>query len=260
MTGSVVVSDAGAKGVCRVTMNRPGVLNAFDHEMAEGLAVVLNEIRLDLSVRAVVLTGAGRGFCAGGDVAAMKASPNPATYIEELSRRLHQSLQAILRMPQVVIAAVNGPVAGGGLGLSLACDMRIAAESATFSAGHLKLGISPDGGPTFFLPRLAGDAAAAHLLLAGAKYTARDALARGLVIEVVPDVALDARAIALAAQIAKAPRTAVAQTKSLLRQTWSRSLETQLEEERSGLSTTGRTPSFKEGLAAFLEKRPPNFG
>lgn len=259
MAETVLISDTKAPGVRRVTLNRPDFLNAFDHEMAGRLGKALETIQRDLSTRVVILTGAGRGFCAGGDVRAMKESPDPAAYILELSRRLHVALKAIVHMPQPVIAAVNGPVAGGGLGLALAADLRVAGDSARFSTGHAKLGISPDGGPTHFLPRLVGDTWAAAMMMAGFAMSAREAFTRGLVIDVVPDESLDQVAEDLAAKIVRHPRVAIAQTKALLRQTWARGLEAQLEEERTGLGVTGSLPTFREGLSAFLEKRDPAF-
>jgi len=259
MADSVVVSGTRILGVLQVTLNRPECLNAFDQEMAGKLAEAFETIRYDLSTRAVILTGAGRGFCAGGDVRAMQDSGDPGKYILELSRLLHQAMKAMVHMPQPVICAVNGPAAGGGLGLALAADIRIAGSSARFSTGHVRLGISPDGGPTFFLPRLIGDTWAAAMMMAGYVLGAREAFDRGLVIDVVPDESLVHAAEEIAGRVVRYPRIPVAQTKALLRKSWERSMDAQLEEERTGLAISGESPKFREGIAAFIEKRDPDF-
>jgi 2-(1,2-epoxy-1,2-dihydrophenyl)acetyl-CoA isomerase len=242
--------------VITITLNRPDVLNAFNAAMHAALADALKEAR-DPEVRAVVVTGAGRGFCVGQDLTEFREAPGDIG--ERLRATYHPNVRAIRALEKPVIAAVNGPAAGAGLSFACSCDIRIAADSATFVPGFVGIGLVPDSGGTYFIARLLGPARAFEWMSSGRRLTAAEAHAWGLVSEVVEDEALVARAGALAAELAALPTRGIGMTKRLFDRAWSARLEDQLELEAQLQAAATQTEDFREGVAAFLEKRQPQF-
>src|SRR6266536_3542570 len=214
--------------VLTITLNRPEVLNAFNAAMHEALAAALNEAG-DPAVRAVVLTGAGRGFCVGQDLTEFRDLPGDIG--RRLRKNYHPNVLAIRRLEKPVIAAVNGAAAGAGLSFACACDIRIAADSATFIPAFINIGLIPDSGGTYFVTRILGPARAFEWLVTGRRLTAAEAQAWGLVSEVVEAEALPQRTAELAARLAAAPTTAIGMTKRLVDHAWHATLEEQLERE-----------------------------
>jgi 2-(1,2-epoxy-1,2-dihydrophenyl)acetyl-CoA isomerase len=250
----VETSRAGA--VLTITLNRPDVLNAFNSEMHRGLAAALKDAR-DGGVRAVVITGAGRGFCVGQDLTEFREAPGDIG--SRLRGNYHPNIRAIRALEKPVIAAVNGAAAGAGMSLACACDLRIAADSATFVPAFINIGLIPDSGGSYFVTRILGPARAFEWLASGKRLTAAEAHAWGLVSEVVETEAFTARVAELAAQLADLPTKGVGMTKRLLDHAVTASLEEQLEREAQLQTAATQTEDFKEGVAAFLEKRPPKF-
>jgi 2-(1,2-epoxy-1,2-dihydrophenyl)acetyl-CoA isomerase len=242
--------------VLTITLNRPDVLNAFNTEMHRALAGALREAR-DPAVRAVVLTGAGRGFCVGQDLTEFREAPGDIG--SRLRGNYHPNIRAIRALEKPVIAAVNGAAAGAGMSIACACDLRIAADSASFVPAFINIGLIPDSGGSYFVTRILGPARAFEWLASGKKLTAAEAHAWGLVSEVVEADALAARAAELAAQLAALPTRGIGMTKRLLDHAVDASLEEQLEREAQLQAAATQTEDFREGVAAFLEKRPPNF-
>jgi 2-(1,2-epoxy-1,2-dihydrophenyl)acetyl-CoA isomerase len=241
--------------VLMITLNRPDVLNALNGPTHRALAGALKDARDD-GVRAVVLTGAGRGFCVGQDLQEFGEMPSIADGLRE---RYHPNIHAIRELEKPVIAAVNGPAAGAGMSLACACDIRIAASSATFVPAFVNIGLVPDSGGTFFVTRLLGYARAFEWLCSGRRLTAPEAHAWGLVSEVVDDEALPARAAELAGELAALPTHAIGMTKRLLDRAASSGLEEQLEREAQLQAAATQSEDFREGVAAFLAKRKPEF-
>ena len=241
-------------GVLTITLNRPEVFNAFNSALHAGLRSALEEAA-DPAVRAVVITGAGRGFCAGQDL--KEFAEMPESIRERLEQTYHPNIRAIRALPKPVIAAVNGPCAGAGLSLASACDIRIAADNATFVPGFIGIGLVPDSGGSWFIHRLLGFARAFEWMMSNRKLTAAEAQAWGLVSEVTDD--LPARAAELAATYAAMPTRGVGLTKQLFEHAFTASLEEQLELEASLQQEATGTADFAEGVAAFLEKRAPRF-
>jgi 2-(1,2-epoxy-1,2-dihydrophenyl)acetyl-CoA isomerase len=249
----VETSRGGA--VLTITLNRPDVLNALNGATHRALAGALKEAR-DGEVRAVVLTGAGRGFCVGQDLQEFGEMPNIGDGLRE---RYHPNVLAIRRLEKPVIAAVNGPAAGAGMSLACVCDIRIAGASATFIPAFVNIGLVPDSGGTFFVTRILGYARAFEWLCSGRRLTAAEAHAWGLVSEVVDDDALPARAAELAGELAALPTRAIGMTKRLLDRAASSTLEEQLEREAQLQAAATQSEDFREGVAAFLAKRKPEF-
>ena len=242
--------------VLTITLNRPDVLNAFNTEMHRALGGALKDAR-DPSVRAVVITGAGRGFCVGQDLTEFREAPGDIG--SRLRATYHPNIRAIRALEKPVIAAVNGAAAGAGMSLACACDLRIAADSASFIPAFINIGLIPDSGGSYFVTRILGPARAFEWLASGKKLTAAEAHAWGLVSEVVEADGLGLRTAELAAQLAGMPTRAIGMTKRLLDAAPTASLEEQLEREAQLQATATQTEDFKEGVAAFLEKRPPKF-
>jgi 2-(1,2-epoxy-1,2-dihydrophenyl)acetyl-CoA isomerase len=250
----VETSREGA--VLTITLNRPDVLNAFNAEMHRGLGAALKEAR-GSDIRAVVLTGAGRGFCVGQDLTEFREAPGDIG--NRLRENYHPNVLAIRALEKPVIAAVNGAAAGAGLSFACACDLRIAADSAAFIPAFINIGLVPDSGGTYFVSRLLGPARAFEWLASGSKLTAAEAHAWGLVSEVVEQGALSARAAEFAARFAAMPTRGVGMTKRLLDHALNATLDEQLEREAQLQTAATQTADFREGVAAFLEKRPPQF-
>jgi 2-(1,2-epoxy-1,2-dihydrophenyl)acetyl-CoA isomerase len=243
-------------GVLTITLNRPDVLNAFDEAMHELFRAALTEARAG-DVRAVVLTGAGRGFCVGQDLTAFEEGAGDLG--DFLRRTFNPDVLALRALEKPVVAALNGVAAGAGVSLACACDLRIAAASTTFVPAFAKVGLVPDTGGTYFLARLLGYARAFEWICSGRSLSAADAHAWGLVAEVVEDGGLDARAAELAGTLAALPTRAIGMTKRLLDRATLAALTEQLELEAQLQSAAARTDDFREGVAAFLEKREPRF-
>ena len=240
--------------VLTITLNRPEVFNAFNAALHAALAAALEEAA-DPGVRAVVITGAGRGFCAGQDL--KEFSEMPESIRERLEQTYHPNIRAIRGLAKPVIAAVNGPCAGAGLSLACACDLRIAADTATFVPGFIGIGLVPDSGGSWFVHRLLGFARAFEWMTSNRKLTAAEAHAWGLVSEVTDD--LPARGAALAAEYAALPTRGIGLTKRLFEHAYTASLDEQLELEAALQQEATGTADFAEGVAAFIEKRPPEF-
>jgi 2-(1,2-epoxy-1,2-dihydrophenyl)acetyl-CoA isomerase len=242
--------------VLTITLNRPDVLNAFNADMHRCLAAGLKEAR-DASVRAVVITGAGRGFCVGQDLTEFREAPGDIG--SRLRDTYHPNIRAIRALEKPVLAAVNGVAAGAGVSLACACDLRLAADGAAFIPAFINVGLIPDSGGSYFVTRLLGPARAFEWLASGKKLTAAEAQAWGLVSEVVDGDSLGRRAGELAAQLAELPTRGIGMTKRLLDRATAASLEEQLEREAQVQAAATQTEDFREGVAAFLEKRPPRF-
>ena len=243
-------------GVLTITLNRPDVLNAFDEAMHELFRAVLKEARAE-DVRAVVLTGAGRGFCVGQDLTAFEEEAGDLG--DFLRRTFNPHVLALRALEKPVVAALNGVAAGAGVSLACACDLRIAGASATFVPAFAKVGLVPDTGGTYFLAHLLGYARAFEWVCSGRSLSAGDAHAWGLVAEVVEDGGLDARAAELAGTLAALPTRAIGMTKRLLDRATLAALTEQLELEAQLQSVAVQSEDFREGIAAFLEKREPRF-
>ncbi len=250
----VEVSRDGA--VQTITLNRPDVLNAVNGAMHAALAAALKDARAP-DVRAVVITGAGRGFCVGQDLTEFREAPGDIG--ERLRSGYHPNIAAIRSLEKPVVAAVNGAAAGAGLSLACACDLRIAADSATFVPAFINIGLVPDSGGTFFVRRLLGYARAFEWLTSGRRLSAAEAHAWGLVSEVVEADALAGRAAALAEELAAMPTRAIGMTKRLLDHAETATLDAQLEREAQLQAAATQSEDFREGVAAFLEKRAPRF-
>ena len=250
----VEVSREGS--VTTLTLNRPDVLNAFTRSMHRELVDALKDAR-DPAVRAVVITGAGRGFCVGQDLKEFQGAAGDVA--GRLRGSYHPTVLAIRALEKPVIAAVNGPAAGAGLSIACGCDLRIAADSATFVPAFINIGLVPDCGGTYFVHRLLGYARAFEWLTSGRRLSADEAEAWGLVSEVVEDGALMARAAEVARMLAAMPTLGIGMTKRLLDSAAANTLEEQLELEAQLQAAATRTEDFREGVEAFLEKRQPAF-
>jgi 2-(1,2-epoxy-1,2-dihydrophenyl)acetyl-CoA isomerase len=243
-------------GVMTITLNRPDVLNAFDSAMHMAFRAALEEAQ-EPEVRAVVLTGAGRGFCVGQDLNEFKEAADDIG--ERLRSTYNPNVLALWGLEKPVIAAVNGPAAGAGLSLACACDLRLAASSATFVPAFIGIGLVPDTGATYLIERLLGYSRAFEWLCSGRRLSAADAHAWGLVAEVVGDGRLSDRAADLAATLAALPTRALGMTKRLLQRAALSSLDEQIELEAELQAEAARSEDFREGVNAFLEKREPRF-
>jgi 2-(1,2-epoxy-1,2-dihydrophenyl)acetyl-CoA isomerase len=256
-----VLVDSG-DGVAMVTLNRPARLNAFDVEMAERLTRALESVAADAAVRAVVLRGAGRIFSAGGDVRAMLEAlrgGDRAAYFGAPLAAFHRAALALRSVPKPVLASVHGAVAGVAFNLTLHCDLRIAAEGTRFAQAFVRLGLSPDGGGTWTLPRIVGPARAAELTMLPTELDAHTAREWGLVNWVVPAAELGALTARRARELADGPTLALGRTKRLLAATDAAPLGEQLDAERLAQVDNAASADFEEGVTAFLEKRPPRF-
>ena len=249
-------------GVAVLTLNRPDRLNAMSGGMLDGLLEALPRLAEDALVGAIVLTGAGRGFCAGGDVKAMAEGTEMSGTLEERAHGLRTQMEVsrwLHEMPKPTIAMVKGAAAGAGLSLALACDLRMAGESARFATAFARVGYSGDFGGSYFLTQLVGTAKARELYYTAEIVDAPQALALGLVNRVVPDARLEAETMALAARIAKGPRVALSYMKRNMNAAESGTLKDLLDLEAWHHSRTGMTEDHREAARAFVEKREPRF-
>lgn len=247
-------------GIARVQLNRPESLNSINREMTAELRAVTGRCADDPSVRVVLLSGAGTAFSSGGDMKAFSAHDDALSdYIQEMATEFHVSVSRFARMDAVVIAAVHGAVAGGGMSLAMAADLIVAAESARFTMAYTAQGLTPDGSSSYFLPRLVGFRRALELLTTNRVLSAAEALDWGIVNEVVPDDELTERVEALAAQLAAGPALAFAGVKKLLHAGWTDTLESQMERETRTITGIAHSHDAHEGIDAFVAKRPAKF-
>ena len=248
--------------VCLLTLNRPDRLNALNVQVANDFKVAVRDA-LERGARAIVITGAGRAFSAGGDLREMqeiaKKDGRVEAFFDEPLRLLNEAIMLIRQTPVPFIAAVNGVASGGGCNLALACDLVIAAESARFNQAFIKIGLTPDCGGTFMLPRLVGWKRATELLFTGDLITAQTAAEMGMINSVSPDEELMTKAMAMAEKLAQAPTAAIGEIKMLLEASAANDMRTQLNLEHKTQIESAKKKDFVEGVTAFLEKRPPRF-
>ena len=248
--------------VCVLTLNRPDRLNALNVQVANDFKAAVSEA-LEHGARAIVITGAGRAFSAGGDLREMqeiaKKDGRVEAFFDEPLRLLNEAIMLVRQTPVPFIAAVNGVASGGGCNLALACDLVIAAESARFNQAFIKIGLTPDCGGTFMLPRLVGWKRATELLFTGDLITAQAAAEMGMINSVSPDEELMTRAMVMAEKLAQAPTAAIGEIKMLLEASAANDMRAQLSLEHKTQIESGKTKDFVEGVTAFLEKRPPRF-
>ena len=260
MSGPLRLERDGALAV--ITLDRPEVLNAFDEALTSALALATSEVAADAAVRAVVITGAGRGFSAGQDLRDrfLKVVAGEDLQLgNELRRRYHPVIAAIREMRKPVVAAVNGVVAGAGLGIAVACDVRVASSSASFRAAWTRVGLVPDAGSAYFLPRLVGWGRATDMILTGDPVSADEALRIGLVTHVWSDDDFADKWRAYARGLAQGATEAYALSKEGLNAAWDRDFATFLELESSLQDRAGRTSDYAEGVRAFTSKTPAKF-
>lgn len=247
-------------GVATITMNRPDAANALNLTMARELGELAIRCDEDPSIRAVVLTGSGRFFSAGGDIAGFhEAGDRVGSLVKEMTMHFHAAVSRFNRMDAPVVGAVNGMAAGAGFSLSSSCDILLAAESAVFLSAYTASALTPDGSSTYFIPRLVGLRRAMDLMLTNRRLSAAEALEWGMVSQVVPDDDLMSTATELAARLAIGPTKAFGATKRMLHDSLSSSLETQMELEARTIADITKTADAREGITAFLEKRRPSF-
>lgn len=246
--------------VAHITLNRPEAANSINVEMSSDLMRAIMLCGEDPAIRAVVITGAGGIFCSGGDLKSFAAHWEHLPYhMKEQTTYLHAAISRLTRMDPPVVAAVNGIAAGAGMSLACACDIVVAAESASFIMAYTRVGLTPDGSSTYFLTRIVGLKRALELALTNRVLSAQEALNWGIVTRVVPDAELLQQAHDLATQLAAGPTKALGASKRLLYSGWTETLETQMEHESQAIASMARTGDAKEGIAAFLEKRAAKF-
>jgi 2-(1,2-epoxy-1,2-dihydrophenyl)acetyl-CoA isomerase len=245
--------------IARITLNRPERLNSFNVQMHHELRDVLRDELGD--ARVVILTGAGRGFCAGQDLndRAVAADGHPVDLGMTVETGWNPLIRRLTGLPQPVIARVNGVAAGAGANIALACDIAVAARSAKFIQSFSAIGLIPDSGGTWALPRLVGQARAMGLALTGVPLPAETAEAWGMIWKCVDDEELDAEVDAIAEKLASLPPLGLAAIKKMIRESWSHSLDQELNHQRDAMRRLGFTEDYREGVSAFLEKRQPNF-
>jgi 2-(1,2-epoxy-1,2-dihydrophenyl)acetyl-CoA isomerase len=246
-------------GITTLSLNRPEVLNAFNDQMAQELLTALKQAERDSATRCLVLTGAGRGFCAGQDLEALRARPEGVSFREHLLRTFNPIVTRLRTIEKPVIGQINGAAAGAGFGLALACDVRYMAASAKFRFAFSGIGLAPDSGASFFLPRLIGYARAFELAATNRPVASSAALDLGLVEGVFPDAELAAEVRALATKLAQGPTKAIGLLKRAMNKAFESSLEEALDYEAHLQEIAGQTADHREGVAAFLEKRAPKF-
>jgi 2-(1,2-epoxy-1,2-dihydrophenyl)acetyl-CoA isomerase len=242
-----------------LTLNRPAKLNAFDATLHEALFRALEEAAQDPATRAVLLTGAGRGFCAGQDLAEPGLTGPDADLAAVIERGWNRLIRAIRALPKPVVCAVHGSAAGAGASVAFACDITLATETAKFSQAFIRIGLIPDSGATWMLPRLAGPARARAMAMLGDPITGAEAAAMGLIFRAVPEASLMAEAEALCAKLARLPAQALAATKRVLDAAEGNTLDAQLDLEATLQQELGRSHDYAEGVNAFAQKRAPRF-
>ncbi len=246
--------------VAHITLNRPDAANSINEDMGKDLMHAALRCDEDPEIHAVLLSGAGKIFSGGGDLKAFISKGDQLPYhIKEITTYLHAAMSRLTRMDAPVVAAVHGAVAGAGMSIAIACDIVVAAETTRFMVAYTRAGLVPDGSSTYFLPRIVGLKRALELTLTNRMFSAQEALQWGLITRVVPDNELLAQARAIAVQLAAGPTRAYGISKRLLHSGWMETLETQMENESQAIANSARTLDAREGITAFLEKRPPKF-
>lgn len=259
MTAHLVLSETDG-GVGRLTLNRPDVLNSVNRRMAIELREAIEAAGADAKIRAVLLTGSGRAFCAGQDLSEATPLPGSDPDLAEIVRNSYNPvIRAIRKLEKPVVCAVNGVAAGAGANLALACDIVLASSSASFIQSFAKVGLIPDSGGTFFLPRLVGLARATALAMLGEKISAQQALEFGMIYRVCEPDELVPASLEIARTLSAMPTRALGLTKRGFNQSFANDLDSQLDAEEKLQGMAGRTADFREGVAAFLEKRKPSF-
>jgi 2-(1,2-epoxy-1,2-dihydrophenyl)acetyl-CoA isomerase len=260
-TQNALILEFKQDGIATLTLNRPDKLNAINKDLAVALNESLGRLTTDKSIYVVIITGAGRAFCSGGDLGVI-AEGRKNNDTSELEPLLRAGMHAVLKMrsmTQPVIAMVNGAAAGAGMNLALAADLRVASESATFGQNFIKVGLFPDYGGTYFLPRLVGYSKSAEMFYTGEMIDARTAMELRIVNRVVPDAQLESETWKLARKIADAPSVSIRAMKTVLFGNRKLELEKALDEEVEQQLKCFKSPDCREGINAFLEKRPPKF-
>ncbi len=246
--------------VAHITLNRPDAANSLNKDMGKDLMHAALRCDEDPEIRAVLISGAGKIFSGGGDLKAFISKGDQLPYhLKEITTYLHAAMSRLTRMDAPVVAAVHGAVAGAGMSIAIACDIVVAAETTRFMVAYTRAGLVPDGSSTYFLPRIVGLKRALELTLTNRMFSAQEALQWGLITRVVPDNELLAQARAIAVQLAAGPTRAYGVSKRLLHSGWMETLETQMENESQAIANSTRTSDAREGITAFLEKRPPKF-
>ena len=242
-----------------ITLNRPQAFNSFNFDLGNDLVTALEACTDDNDVKVVIITGAGRAFCAGGDLVLFQNSPDTSNTFRQVIKILNTGIMVMRRMPKPVIASINGAVGAAGMSIAAACDLRICASSVNFKQAYTSVGLVPDGAWTLLIPLLIGLGRASELVLLDPVFDAQKALDMGFVNQVVEDSELDKVTYNVASRLAKGPSVAFAIVKENLNNAMLGFLERQLELERRGMTTVGKTADAMEGIAAFLEKRKPVF-
>jgi 2-(1,2-epoxy-1,2-dihydrophenyl)acetyl-CoA isomerase len=255
---TVLVDIDGEAGIATLTLNRPDALNALTVPMKRELVLAFRRVEREPTVRALILTGAGRAFCAGQDLRE-RLQPDAAPLGVEVRERYNPIIRAMRALPKPIVGAINGVAAGAGASLAMACDVRVASEMASFALAFGRVGLVPDSGGTWFLPRLVGAGPAAEIALLGDSVSAADALRLGLVGRVVPADQLATEARSIAERLAAGAPKAIALTKLALNAAWDHDLDAAHDYEAHRQDIAGRTKDHAEGLAAFTEKRPARF-
>ncbi len=245
-------------GVGYITLNRPDKYNSYNREMALALQGHLDDCEADDEVRCIYLTGAGKGFCSGQDLGEAM-NPTPDEFARMVEEHYNATILRIRKIEKPVIAAVNGVAAGAGANIALACDIVLANEGASFIQAFSKIGLIPDSGGTFFLPRLVGMQRAAALMMTAEKVMAADAVAMGMIYKCFPDDVFEAESKKMATTLAQMPTKGIGLTKRLLNRSFSNDLRQQLDMEKEVQIEAGSTADFREGVMSFLEKRKPLF-
>jgi 2-(1,2-epoxy-1,2-dihydrophenyl)acetyl-CoA isomerase len=253
---TIILSLEGA--VARITLNRPAVFNSFNREMALAMQKALKEARDNTSVRAIYITGSGKAFCAGQDLQEVTGD-HPPSFTTILEEHYNPIVKLLRKIEKPIVCAVNGVAAGAGANIALACDITVAKISASFIQAFSKIGLIPDSGGTFFLPRLIGLQKAAALMMLGEKVSASDAETLGMIYKVFPDEDFEAEAWKIAEQLSRMPTLGLGLTKRALNRSMEHTLDQQLALEDHLQTLAGQTEDYREGVKAFLEKRPPKF-
>jgi 2-(1,2-epoxy-1,2-dihydrophenyl)acetyl-CoA isomerase len=254
----MIINTISENGVLTITLNRPEVFNSFNKEMAISLQNILNEAESNELIRAIVLTGEGKAFCAGQDLA--EATDPNGPELQTIVRDHYNPIILKLRsIEKPIIAAVNGVAAGAGANIALACDLVLAKESASFIQAFSKIGLIPDSGGTFMLPRLVGMQKALALMITGEKVGAKQAESMNMIYKSIEDDLFEEEVIKLAIGLANMPTKGIGLTKRAVNQSWDNTLQNQLDLEELLQTEAGQTADFKEGVQAFLEKRKPVF-
>jgi len=257
---TILVDIEETDGLAFLYFNRPNQLNSLSYKLAEEMSLALNEISKNNAIRCLILTGKGKAFCGGGDIVEFKKASDPREFMGKLVSKLHEGIKFIKNLKAPVIAAINGPCFGAGLGFACACDLRICSENATFSSAFTNVGLSPDSSTTYHLPKIVGLSLANEMILLNRVLNAEEALKFNLVSKVIgSDVSFLEEVKKIATKISHGPIIAFESTKKLLVKSFSNDLETQLEEETENIKINAAKEDFQEGIRAFLEKRKPNF-